>query len=380
MNCPFAAKGCGGCAGLNEKYGDLLKSKEAGFRRLFPDALPIVGMQEPRGCRNKVLRSFANGKTSLYHGMYRSGTHQIISIDRCLMENPRAVETANAALALLSGMGLPAYREDFHKGILRHMQVRRAHATGQTLVTVITGGEEFPGGKEFAVRLMERCRDVKGVVHNINPRGDSAVMGYRSRVLAGKDEIWDRMSGLEVCLTSRSFYQVNTAQAEKLYARAVEFAALTPGDTALDAYCGVGIIGMLAAKSAGSVTGIELVPDAVNCAKKAARKNGINNIGFICGDTAKTLGKDSLSPSVVFMDPPRAGCSEDFLRAVIRRAPRRIVYISCNPQTLRRDADHLIRAGYRLEKTQPFDLFPYTGHVETVCLLTHHQGPGADCQ
>ena len=371
MFCPFAQKGCGGCAGIAEKYGDLLRAKEASFRRLFPDALPIVGAQEPRGCRNKVLRSFANGKSGLYHGLYRTGTHQIISVNRCLMENERANRIANEALALLADMRLPAYREDFHKGVLRHMQVRRGHTSGQALVTVITGGEDFPGGREFAARLTERCPDVAGVIHNINPRGDSAVMGYRSHVLAGRDLMWDRMCGLDVCLNHRSFYQVNTVQAEKLYARAVEWANLTPRDTLLDAYCGVGIIGMLAAKTAGHVTGIELVADAVACAKRAARRNGIENIDFLCGDTARMLGQGSLSPSVVLMDPPRAGCSEAFLRAVTACAPSRIVYISCNPLTLRRDADLLQTAGYRLDAVQPFDLFPYTGHVETVCLLTH---------
>ena len=370
MNCPFAAKGCGGCAGIAEKYGDLLRAKDEAVRRLFPEALPIKGMEDPRGCRNKVLRSFANGKTSLYHGMYRAGTHQIISVNRCLMENARANEIANIALDLLAEMGLPAYREDFHRGVLRHMQVRRGHASGQALVTVITGGEAFPGGREFAVRLMERCPDVKGVIHNINPRGDSAVMGYRSRVLAGRDELWDSMCGLQVCLSSRSFYQVNTAQAEKLYRCAVDFAALTPADTALDAYCGVGVIGMLAAQKAGHVTGIELIPDAVAGARRSARRNGIGNIDFICGDTAKALEKGGLSPTVIFMDPPRAGCSEVFLRGAAARRPKRIVYVSCNPATLRRDADFLEANGYKLNKVQPFDLFPYTEHVETVCLLT----------
>ena len=370
MNCPFAAKGCGGCAGISEKYGDLLQKKNADFQKLFPGAQPITGMQEPQRYRNKVLRSFANGKTSLYHGMYRAGTHQIISVNRCLLENQRAGEIANTALSILEGMHLPAYREDFHKGVLRHMQVRRAHTTGQALVTVITGGEEFPGGKEFAAELMRRCPDVRGVIHNINPRGDSAVMGYRSRVLAGRDEIWDKMSGLEVCLTSRSFYQVNTAQAEKLYRCAIEWAELTQEDTALDAYCGVGVIGMLAAKQAGQVTGIELVPDAIDCARKAARCNCIGNIEFVCGDTAQALKKGKLKPSVIFMDPPRAGCSQAFLESAAACFPRRIVYISCNPQTLRRDVDFLQASGYRLEAARPFDLFPYTEHTECIVKLT----------
>lgn len=369
MNCPFSEKGCGGCTGIAEQYGSLLKAKNDAFGRLFPHAEPMVGMADPRAYRNKVLRSFANGKTSLYHGMYRAGTHQILSVHRCLIENNRANEIANCALEILSAMGLPAYREDFHKGLLRHMQVRRGHHSGQALVTVITGGEEFPGGKEFAAKLMARCPEVRGVIHNINPRGDSAVMGYRSRLLAGRDEMWDTMSGLQVCLTSRSFYQINTAQAEKLYAKALQYAALTPEDTVLDAYCGVGVISMLAARQAGRVIGIEIVPDAVRCAQRAARRNQIDNIEFLCGDTAKVLQKDGLSPTVVLMDPPRAGCSEDFLQAVAACQPRRLVYISCNPQTLRRDVDWLEGAGYRLEMAQPFDLFPYTGHVESVVKL-----------
>ena len=371
MNCPFAAKGCGGCAGMGEKYGDLLRAKEAEFRRLFPQAAPIVGAQEPLHYRNKVLRSFANGKTSLYHGMYRAGTHQVISIDRCQLEHPKATAIANTALELLADMRLPAYREDFHRGVLRHMQVRRAPSSGEALVTVITGGEEFPGGREFADKLMARCPDVKGVIHNINPRGDSAVMGYKSRILAGRDEIRDTLGGLQVLLTSRSFYQVNAAQAEKLYRQAIRLAALTDGDQVLDAYCGVGLIGMLAAKQAGHVIGIELVPDAIVCARKAARKNGIENIDFLCGDTAKMLEKGGQRPSVILMDPPRAGCSEAFLQGVMRCAPNRLVYISCNPQTLRRDVDLLQKGGYHLDFVQPFDLFPYTPHAEAVCLLQH---------
>lgn len=370
MNCPIADKGCGGCRDIGARYGDLLKAKNAAYQRLFPGAEPIVGAENPRGYRNKVLRSFANGKSSLYHGIYRAGTHQIVSVRRCLIEDERANEIANMALELLEKRGLPAYREDFHKGVLRHMQVRRATRSGQALVTVITGGEDFPGGKEFAAELMERCPDVKGVIHNINPRGDSAVMGYRSHVLAGRDEIWDTLGGLRVCLTSRSFYQVNTAQAEKLYARAIEWAGLSPADRVLDAYCGVGLIGLLAAKKAGKVTGIEIVPDAIACAKKAAKVNKIDNIEFLCGDAGKALNGKELRPDVVFMDPPRAGCSKEFLQQVIQAAPGRIVYISCNPQTLRRDVDLLQRAGYRMEKAQPYDLFPYTDHVETVVLMS----------
>ena len=373
MKCPLSEKGCGGCQGISEAYGELLKRKSERFRSLFPDALPALGMEDPRFYRNKVLRTFANGKSGLYHGLYRTGTHQVISVRRCLLENEQAAHIAQTALDLLSGMGLRAYREDFGSGILRHLLIRRGYHSGQALVTVITGSEKFEGGREFALQLMQACPEVKGVIHNINPRGDSAVMGYRSRILAGRDEIWDTMNGLRVFLNSRSFYQVNTAQAEKLYALAIELAGLSPSDKVLDAYCGVGLLGMLAARKAGQVTGIEIIQDAVACARKTAQYNRIENIRFLKGDTAELLHKADLRPSVVFMDPPRAGCSADFMNAVLSCAPSRIVYISCNPETLRRDADLLIQGGYYMEKVQPVDLFPYTEHVETVCLLYHRR-------
>ena len=373
MRCPLADKGCGGCTGLNTRYGDLLAQKQAAFRCLFPDALPIVGAENPTHFRNKVLRSFANGKDSLYHGLYRRGTHQILSVRTCALENERATEIANTALELLTGLGLPAYREDFHRGVLRHLLVRRVPGTGQALVTVITGSENFPHGEEFAKSLLSTCPDVRGVLHNINPRNDSAVLGPRSRLLAGQNEIWDRMNGLDVCLNAGSFYQINTAQAEKLYAHAVSLAALTSEDEVLDAYCGVGVIGMLAAAEAKHVTGVELVADAVYCARKAARKNSIQNGTWLCQDAAKYIPQAAAHPDVVFVDPPRAGCSRVFLDALLQCSPRRIVYISCCPQTLRRDVDLLKRSGYRLQVVQPYDLFPYTEHVETVCLLTHNE-------
>lgn len=370
MNCPLKEKGCGGCTGIERMYGALLREKEAQFRRLFPQALPMIGMEDPRFYRNKVLRAYANGRSSLYHGIYRRQTHQIVSVKYCLLENKRANEIANIVLELLTARRIPAWREDFHRGVIRHLQIHRAHVTGQALVTLVTGSEELPGGEEIARQLMQKCPDVRGVIQNINSRDSSAVLGFRNKLLAGRDEIWDEMCGLHVCLTSRAFYQVNTVQAEKLYAKAIEFAALTPQDTVLDAYCGVGMIGMLAAAKSGQVVGIELVRDAVECARRAARVNRIDNIRFICGDACKALQDEAFKPSVVFLDPPRAGCSQAFLEALAHNRPDRIVYVSCCPETLRRDADILECSGYRPEKIQPIDLFPYTAHTEAVSLFT----------
>lgn len=369
MKCALAEKGCGGCENLHKMYGDLLSEKQEAFRRLFPQSEGIVGAENPCYYRNKVLRTFANGRESLYAGFYRGGTHQILSVKRCLLENKRLGQIADIALSLLSDMGLSAYREDFGRGVLRHMQLRIAPQSGQVLITVITGGEDFPKGAEFAQRLMEKCPEVRGVTHCINERRTSAVMGFKHKVLAGHDEIWDTLCGLHVCLTSRTFYQINSPQAEKMYRRAIEWAQLTKSDHVLDAYCGVGLIGQIAAKEAGRVTGVEIVKPSVECAKKSAKVNRIENIDFICADAPKALEGGKLKPSVILVDPPRAGCERKFLEAAAHTAPRCIVYISCNPETLRRDVDLLEKRGYALDRVQPYDLFPYTPHTEAVALL-----------
>lgn len=369
MKCTLAEKGCGGCENLHRMYGDVLREKGDNFRKLFPQAESIVGAEDPRYYRNKVLRTFANGRESLYAGFYKGGTHQILSVKRCLLEDKRLGQIADIAVEMLAEMKLPAYREDFGKGILRHMQLRRAHESGQVLVTVVTGGESFPGGVEFAERLMKKCPEIRAVTQSVNDRRTSAVMGLKHKVLAGRDEIWDTLCGLKVCLTSRTFYQINSLQAEKLYSRAVEWAQLTKDDEVLDAYCGVGLIGQLAAKQAGHVTGVEIVKPSVECARASARVNRITNIDFICADAPKALEGGKVKPTVVMVDPPRAGCEKRFLDAIVHAMPKRIVYISCNPETLRRDVDILEKSGYRLEKVQPFDLFPYTSHTEGIACL-----------
>ena len=369
MKCALHEKGCGGCEKLTTMYGDVLREKEAAFKKLFPVCESIVGAETPIYYRNKVLRSFANGRDSLYAGFYRGGTHQILSVKRCLMEDKRLGQIADIAVELLSNMKLAAYREDFGRGVLRHMQLRRAHESGQVLVTIITGGNEFPDGEKFAQQLMEKCPEIRGVTHSINDRHNSAVMGFKHRVLAGRDEIWDTLCGLKVCLTSRTFYQINSMQAEKLYRRAIEWAQLTREDEVLDAYCGVGLIGQLAAKQAGHVTGVEIVKPSVECARASARVNCIDNIDFICADAPKALDDKKIRPSVILVDPPRAGCERKFLEAAVKAAPRAIVYISCNPETLRRDVDILEKRCYVLERVQPYDLFPYTPHTEAVALL-----------
>ena len=373
MNCPFAQKGCGGCRGTDKMYGDTLREKEARVRALFPQCEKILGCETPLHSRNKLLRTFANGKESLYSGIYRAGTHQVISIDRCLQEDERLQKAAESITAILRNAGLSAYREDFHRGTLRHMILRLAPRTGQMLLTLVTGTETLENGEALAREIMRKNPAVKGVIHNYNPRESSAVLGFKDRLLAGKDEIRDELCGLDVCLNSRSFYQVNAAQAEKLYDTAIRMASLTKEDHVLDAYCGVGVIGMCAAVKCGSVTGVEIVKPAVACAEKAARRNGLDNIAFIAGDVLKALRDKEKHFDCVFCDPPRTGLSEAFLRALAEHAPERIVYISCFPETLARDTGLLSEYGYAVNAVRPVDMFPYTEHVETVLLLSQQK-------
>ena len=369
MQCPYFNKGCGGCSGLDLPYEATLRKKEEKLRELFPDALPIIPADKPLHYRNKSLRTFSGGKGKLISGIYRAGTHQVVEVRECMLESRRSCQVLCAATDLLRDMGLNAYNEDTGKGVLRHMQLRRAPTTGEILLTVITGSDVFPGGKEFARAIMKRFPEIKGVIHNINNRDSSAVLGFRDQLLAGRDEIRDIMCGMTAVLTSRAFYQVNTPQAEKLYRMAVEYAAPRGNETILDAYCGVGLIGMLAAGAGGNVTGIELVKPSVECAKKAARLNGLDNIRFICGDVLKALKDPEQRFDTILADPPRAGFSESFTGAVLQHKPKKIVCVSCNPETLARDLKVLTENGYSASPVQPVDLFPYTEHVETVCLL-----------
>lgn len=373
MQCPYSIKGCGGCDGLCVSYEETLEKKQEALRKLFPDAFPILPADKPLHYRNKSLRTFSGGKGRLISGIYRAGTHQVVELRECALESRRSCQILAAATDLLRDMGLSAYNEDTHRGVLRHMQLRRAPATGEVLLTVITGCDIFPGGKEFASAIMKRFPEIKGVIQNVNDRDSSAVLGFRDKLLAGKDEIRDVMCDLHAVLTSRSFYQVNTPQAEKLYKLAVSYADPHPGETLLDAYCGIGLIGMLAARSGGQVTGIELVRPAIECATKAARLNSLDNIRFLCGDAVKALHDPSARYDTILVDPPRAGLSDAFTRALITHAPSKIVYVSCNPETLARDLSLLTPAGYTPSPVQPVDLFPFTPHVETVVCLSQQK-------
>lgn len=294
----------------------------------------------------------------------------------CLLQDTVINQTIAAVLEAARACRWPAFEEDRGTGLLRHVLVRRGKTSGQVLVVLVTAQENLPGSRNFVKALWEKAPWVTSVVQNCNPRRTSAVLGSDVRTLYGPGKITDTLCGLQFAISPRSFYQVNPEQTEVLYAKAIEFAALTGKETVIDAYCGIGTIGLCAAGRAKQVIGVERNPDAERNACANAAANKINNARFICADATDWMRAAAQPnsglphPDVVFLDPPREGSTPACIDAVAAMKPKRVVYVSCNPETLARDLTHLTRRGWKALKIQPVDMFPHTEHVETVCLLS----------
>ena len=381
MDCKLRAKNCGGCPLLGLDYAEQLKQKEAAVKKLLGKYGPvnaIRGMEDPYHYRNKVISTFTTGwGGKLTSGIYAANSHKVLPVERCLLQDEVLDKTMEAVRAAAIACRYQPYNEDKGTGLVRHCLLRRGVATGQVMVVLVTAQAVLPGAKNFVKALLaeaeKRGVTVTTVVQNVNPRKTSVVLGDAEKVLYGKGFILDTLCGKTYALSPRSFYQINHSQTEVLYGLAVEAAHLTGKEVVLDAYCGVGTIGLCAAGKAGQVLGVELNRDAVKDAIINAKLNGIKNCWFTAGDAGKYMEEMSTGgkrPDVVFMDPPRSGSSPQFLSSLLRAAPKRIVYISCGPDSLRRDLDVLVSGGYRVSRIQPVDMFPYTNHVESVCLLT----------
>ncbi len=369
MNCPLQQRRCGGCSRLSVPYDRQLKFKTDKVRALFPCAKPIIGMNTPVHYRNKVISAFAFDKTGLISGMYVYGTHYVLPTDECLLENKRADEIVCAVRSILLSYKIKAYDENKKTGQIRFVIVRYAQATDQALVTLVTANEQLPNAHEIAVQIKKTCPDVRAVIQNINPRSGSAVLGFQEHVLLGDGVIEDVLCGQKLLISSRSFYQVNSSQAAVLYKKALDMAQLSKSDTVVDAYCGIGIIGLIAAQRVKKVIGIELNAESIRMAKKNATLNHQENIEFLQGDAGKILHEMKGTPDVVLLDPPRSGCDEAFLNALSALSPKKICYISCDITTQKRDADILFKHGYRLISAQPVDMFPHTEHIENIAFL-----------
>ena len=367
---------CGGCPLLNQPYPDQLKHKQQLEQRLlgrFAPVSPVLGQAEPWHYRNKAIATFATGpRGRLTCGIYAAGTHRVLPYTDCLLQDTVISQTIAAVLEAARACRWPAFEEDRDTGLLRHVLVRRGKTSGQVLVVLVTAQENLPGSRNFVKALREKAPWVTSVVQNCNPRRTSAVLGSDVRTLYGPGKITDTLCGLQFAISPRSFYQVNRTQTEVLYKKALELAKLTGRETVIDAYCGIGTIGLCAAPLAKQVIGVERNPAAVKDAAANARRNKIANARFVCADATEWMvaaAGEGLHPDVVFLDPPRAGSTPECIAAVNKMKPRRVVYVSCDPETLARDVAAFTRLGWRAAKFCPVDLFPQTKHVETVCLL-----------
>lgn len=367
---------CGGCQYQGVPYPEQLRRKQAEVERLlgaFGPVLPILGMDEPLHYRNKVHAAFGlDARRQIVSGVYKEGSHAIVPVDECLIEDAAADAIIRDIRAMLRPFRIQVFDERSGTGWLRHVLIRRGFKTGETMVVLVAVSPIFKLQKPFLKELLARHPEITTVVLNVNDRFGPVVLGTREKPIYGEGTIEDVLCGHRFRLSPRSFYQINPVQTEVLYRTAVDYAALTGTETVLDAYCGVGTIGITASAKAKQVIGVELNQDAVCDAITNARLNGLKNCWFTAGDAGEymdQMARDRMRPDAVFLDPPRAGSDERFLRSLLRCAPKRAVYVSCNPETLARDLK-LLTHGYRVERIQPVDMFPFTKHVESVVQLT----------
>lgn len=374
-SCPYAQK-CGGCQLQNMDYERQLAYKRATVVKLlgkFHRVEDIIGMENPYHYRNKVGAAFGLTRgMKIISGVYQSSSHKIVNVDKCLLEDERADEIIVYIRSILPDFRILPYNEDTGKGFLRHVLVKRSEKTKQTMVVFVGANPVFPQKNNITKALVDAFPDVTTVLFNINQKNTSMVLGEKEEILYGPGYIEDILCGCRFRISAKSFYQINPKGAEILYNTAIGLAAPTKEDTLVDAYCGTGTIGIVASRLAGKVIGVELNRDAVRDAKINAKLNKASNAHFYCDDAGKfmtSLVESGEKIDTVIMDPPRAGSSKEFTDCLKRILPKKIVYVSCNPETQERDIYALIKGGYTVKKIVPVDMFPMTRHVETVVLL-----------
>ena len=384
QSCPVYKK-CGGCQLQNLSYPEQLEFKQRKVEKLlkrFCTVEQIIGMKTPYHYRNKVQAAFyTDKKGKIISGVYQSGSHHVVGIDSCQTEDVIADKIIVAVRKLLPSFRMTTYNEDTGKGFLRHILVKRGFATNQIMLVLVTGTPVFPSKNNFVKAILQQFSEITTIVQNINPYRTNLVLGDNQKVLYGKGYIEDILCGCRFRISPKSFYQINPVQTEVLYGKAIEFANLKGNETVLDTYCGIGTIGIIAAKNgAGNVIGAELNGDAVRDAIVNARANNLKNIRFYkadAGEFMREAADEDEKPDVVFMDPPRAGSDRKFLDSLIKMSPKKVVYVSCNPETLARDLAYLTQnSPYKAQKIQPVDMFPHTAHIETVVLLSHKKPDG----
>lgn len=371
------SKKCGSCQYQGVPYKEQLAAKQKRMKKLlgkFANVKPIMGMDDPFYYRNKVHAVFDRDKKgNIICGTYEAKTHKVVPIEECMIEDKISQEIIRTIRDMLKSFRIKTYDEDTGYGLLRHVLVRRGFFTDEIMVVIVIGSPIFPSKNNFVKALRKKYPQITTVVLNVNDKKTSMVLGERDIVIYGKGYIRDTLCGCTFRISPQSFYQVNPVQTEILYKTAIEYAGLGRKETVIDAYCGIGTIGLVAAKRAKNVIGVELNPDAVRDARINAKENKITNARFYQGDAGEfmeNMAENGEHADVVFMDPPRTGSDKKFMSSVIKLNPSRIVYISCGPETLARDLEYLTKHGYDVRKIQPVDMFSFTDHCENICLLT----------
>lgn len=371
------SKKCGSCQYQGVPYKEQLAAKQKRMKKLlgkFANVKPIIGMDDPFYYRNKVHAVFDRDKKgNIICGTYEAKTHKVVPIEECMIEDKISQEIIRTIRDMLKSFRIKTYDEDTGYGLLRHVLVRRGFFTDEIMVVIVIGSPIFPSKNNFVKALRKKYPQITTVVLNVNDKKTSMVLGERDIVIYGKGYIRDTLCGCTFRISPQSFYQVNSVQTEILYKTAIEYAGLGRKETVIDAYCGIGTIGLVAAKRAKNVIGVELNPDAVRDARINAKENKITNARFYQGDAGEfmeNMAENGEHADVVFMDPPRTGSDKKFMSSVIKLNPSRIVYISCGPETLARDLEYLTKHGYDVRKIQPVDMFSFTDHCENICLLT----------
>ncbi len=404
--CAAAGK-CGGCQYIDMPYDLQLKKKQRTVEQLLKGhgkVEAVIGMEQPEHYRNKVhaVFDFQKGR-GIVSGIYREGTHKVVPVDSCLLEDRKADEIIVSVRELAKSFKYKTYDEDTGYGLLRHVLVRVGHTTGQIMVVLVLGSPVLPSRKNFVNALCKLHPEITTIILNVNNKNTSMVLGDKEQVLYGKGYIEDELCGRTFRISSQSFYQVNAVQTERLYNKAIAYADLSGRETVVDAYCGIGTIGLAAAEHAKKVIGVELNRAAVRDAVTNAKINGVRNADYYHNDAGKFMiqfADAGEKADVVFMDPPRSGSTPEFMEALCRLRPDKIVYISCNPETLARDLEYLTgrdaggrpdtaagnsagqkcaygkkddrRTGrnlYRVTGITPVDMFPYTDKIEVVTVL-----------
>ncbi|MBT2572532.1 23S rRNA (uracil(1939)-C(5))-methyltransferase RlmD [Bacillus sp. ISL-51] len=379
--CPIY-KQCGGCQLQHMTYEGQLLFKQKQVKDVLErigkldlsnvTVHPTLGMEDPWNYRNKAQVPVGEREGGLVAGFYQQRSHDIIDMSACLIQQSKNDEAVQAVKDICGTYGIKAYSEERHKGWLRHIMVRYGVVTGEMMIVFITRTNDFPHKAKIIEDITAKFPHVKSIVQNINPKKTNVIFGDETNVIWGEEYIYDLIGDVKFAISARSFYQVNPEQTKVLYDKALEYAELQGEETVIDAYCGIGTISLFLAKQAKKVYGVEIVPEAIEDAKRNAELNGITNAEFAVGEAETVIPKwyeEGITADTLVVDPPRKGCDEALLRTIVEMKPKRVVYVSCNPGTLARDLRVLEDGGYQTLEVQPVDMFPHTNHVECVALI-----------